>query len=95
MKTYNIYTEILQEIASYNKRISTATANSTDHIKAQQLRDSLFDYEHKGYITWNERKILYPLVDKMVDDIKEVIKLNEDIKQIHKEIEAERRKQSA
>lgn len=95
MKTYNIYTEILQEITNYNKRISTATANHTDHIKAQQLRDRLFDYEHKGYITWNERKMLYPLVDKTVNDIKEVIRLNEDIKQIHKEIEAERRKQSA
>ena len=92
MKTYNIYTEILQDIASYNKRVSTATATNTDHIQAQQLRDRLFDYERKGYITWNERKMLYPLVDKLIQDIKDIIRLNADIRQITKEIEAERKK---
>ena len=90
MKTYNIYTEILQDIASYNKRVSTATATNTDHVRAQQLRDRLFKYEHEGYITWTERKLLYPIMEKLIQDIKDVIRLNEDIRQISKDIRAER-----
>ncbi len=90
----SVYTETLKELARYSKRIDDAKANDTDFVELQKLRDRIIEWEHHGYYNSNKRKQLWNICNDLVDECREVIRLNESVRQIDREIRRERRKQA-
>lgn len=90
----SIYTETLKELAKYSKRFDDAKANENDFAELQKLRDQIILREHQGYYDSRKRKMLWNICDDLVNECREIIRIKESIRQIHREIARERRKEA-
>lgn len=88
----NIFTEKLQELTRISAKISRATFNGSDLVNLQKLQASIDNLYSDGCIKYRHKKILWNLTELLLDEGREVIRLNESVKQIEKEIRNAERK---
>lgn len=91
----SIYTECLQRLAKYSAKIDNAKVTENDFIELQRIREEIAGDYNREYFCLRDRNILYGITEKLIDDCKEVIRINSAIQEIEKEIRKQRRKEAA
>ena len=86
----SIYTSKLQEIARYSAKIDNATVKESDFVAMQKLSDSIIDGYNKGYFSLRQRGVLRSAVEMLIDDCRDVLRVNAEVKRISAEIRKER-----
>ena len=86
----SIYTERLKEIANFSGKIDRATVKESDFVVLQQLSAKICeDYNH-GYYTMRQRSVLRSAVDMLIDDCRDVLRVNAEVKEIERSIRKQR-----
>lgn len=91
----SLYTESLQQFAKYSKKIDNAAVTEKDLLELQRIKEEIAGDYNKEYFSLRDRNILHAITEKLIDDCKEVIRVNYAIKEIEKEIRKQRRKEAA
>lgn len=91
----SLYTENLQILVNYSKRIDKATANKNDLEALENLKTAFIKQSEAGYFNREKCEILTTIANAHIDEVREVIAINEAIKATTKRINAERRKEAA
>lgn len=91
----SLFTENLQILTNYSKRIDKATANKKDLEELEKAAEVFERQTNAGYYTREKCEILKTIAAAHVEEVREVIALNEAIKATTKEINASRRKEAA
>lgn len=91
----SLFTENMQLLTSYSKKIDKATATEKD---AEALKNLIVTFENQktaGYYNGDKCEILTTIAAAELDEVREVIALNAAIKETSREITAARRKEAA
>lgn len=91
----SLFTENMQLLTSYSKKIDKATATEKD---AEALKNLIFTFENQAksrYFDEKHRDILTTIAAAELEEVREVIALNAAIKETSREINAARRREAA
>lgn len=94
MKGTSIFTDYLQELYRISVKIDRATATEADLVQLQQIQVKITNGYNKGYFSLEKRQALRRAAEILLDECREVIRINAEVKAIEKEIRAERRKEA-
>lgn len=81
---YSIFTELFYELASYSKKIDTASASRKHLIELQKLSQEVKKCYDIGYFDFNKYMLLNRICNELKADMRENIRLKEAIKSIEK-----------
>ena len=90
----SLYTENLQILTNLSKKIDKATANKNDLEALENLKAAFIKQSNAGYYNRKKCEILTTIAAAELDEVREVIAVNKEIKKIEKEINAARRKEA-
>ena len=90
----SLFTENLQILTNMSKKIDKTTANTKDLATVESLIKIFIEQSEAGYYNEVERNILIYTAQHEADEIREIIRINADIKKISKEIDKARRKEA-
>lgn len=91
----SLFTENLQILTNYSKRIDKATASKKDLAALEALKADFLRQSETGYYNQKHRDILTAIASAELDEMREIIAINEEVKQISREISADRRRETA
>lgn len=94
MKNVSIFTDYLQELYRISAKIDRATAADAELVQIQQIQARIENGYTRGYFSLEKRQALRRTAEILLDECREVIRLNAAVKEIEKEIRAERRKEA-
>lgn len=94
MKNASIFTDYLQELYRISAKIDRATATDADLVQLQQIQERITAGYNRGYFSLEKRQALRRTAEILLDECREVITINAEVKAIEKEIRAERRKEA-
>lgn len=92
MKVYGIFTQIMSELLRYSKKNDTAKATFTDFANMQNLEQRIHTCYDNNYCTYSEYRVLIDTCTQIKTTMREVIRLNHEVKAIEKHIRKSRRK---
>ena len=92
MKTYSIFTELLNELLRYSRKNDTAVSNFSDLVAVQNLEDRITRCYNSNYYSHNEYRILIDLCYEIKTSMREVIRYNQQIKAFRKQSRKNNRK---
>lgn len=86
----SIYTETLKELAKWSGKIDNAKILEKDFVVLQKEREKIMEYYNMGYFNMRQRNILRGIADQLVDDARDVLRVNESVKRLSEEIRKQR-----
>ena len=89
----SIFSENLQKLTRAAGKISRATIKENDFVDLQKLRDKIQDQYATGRINAKEKQILRNTAEYLIDEARETLRVNAEIKRIGQEISKARRKE--
>lgn len=93
MSSYTVsrYTDKLRELSDFSARIDRAIVDENDFLHIQRVRDKI-EFDHAaGDYTEKQYRHLINIAFYLVDECRDVLRLNERIKEIEREITKQRR----
>lgn len=90
----SLFTENLQILVNYSKKIDKATANNKTLEELERMQADFTRQAGAGYYTRQKCEILQTIAAAELDEVREVIAINKEVKKIEKEINAARRKEA-
>lgn len=91
----SLFTENLQVLVKYSKKIDRATATAADLANLETLKADFLRQKEAGYFNEKHREILTNIAAAELDEMREVISINEEVKEIGRQITADRRREAA
>lgn len=86
----SIYTETLKELAKWSGKIDNAMITENDFVVLQRKREQITEQYNRGYFNMKQRNILRGIAEQLVDDARDVLRVNEEVKAIEREIRKQR-----
>lgn len=86
----SIYTETLKELAKWSGKIDNAKITENEFVALQRKRDQITEQYNHGYFNMKQRNILRGIAEQLVDDARDVLRVNEEVKAIEREIRKQR-----
>ena len=87
----SIFSEDLQKLTRSAGKISRATIKENDFTDLQKLRDKIQDQYTIGYINQKEYRILQNTAAYLIDEARETLRVNAELKRISRQINQARR----
>lgn len=91
MKVYSVFTQLLDELTRYSKKNDNASVNLKDLSKINDLEMRITTYYNNGYYTYPEYRILNDLCMQVKNTMRGVIKTNNQVKALERDIRKSRR----
>lgn len=91
MKVYSVFTQLLDELTRYSKKNDNASVNLKDLSKINDLEMKIITYYNNGYYTYPEYRILNDLCMQVKNTMRGVIKTNNQVKALERDIRKSRR----
>lgn len=92
MKNYSLFTENMNILTKYSRKIDTATANYKDLKAVKDLQENIFNQYKAGYFNRVKYELLESIAREIEKEIENIIELNHKIKEIERQITADRRR---
>ena len=90
MKVLSVFTQLLNELTRYSKKNDMATSNLKDLAKLNDLEVRITKCYNNNYYTFPEYRVLNDLCTQIKSDMKEVIRINNQVRAIEKDIRKNR-----
>lgn len=91
----SLFTENLQILVNYSKKIDKATANNKTLEELERMQADFTRQASAGYYNREKCEILTTIANAHIDEVREVIALNAAIRETSHEINAARRREAA
>lgn len=91
MKVYGVFTQLLDELVRYSKKNDTAKATIKDFSNLQKLEDKINNCYSRNYYTYGEYRILIDTCIQVKSTMREVIRVNNEVKSLGRQIRLNRR----
>lgn len=91
MKVYSVFTQLLDELTRYSKKNDNATSNLKDLSKVNDLEARIIRCYNNNYYSFSEYRILNDLCTQIKCQMREVIRVNNQVRAIGKDIRKSRR----
>ena len=92
MKVYSVFTQLLNELLRYSKKNDAATVKLSDFADIQALEEKIKNYYDRNYYSYGEYRILHDLCTQVKATMREVIRVNNEVKSLEKNIRKARLK---
>ena len=92
MRVYSIYTQLLDELLKYSKKNDTASVKFKDLAALQDLEEKINNLYSRNYYSFAEYRILIDLCAQTKTTMREVIRVNNEVKALEKTIKKSRLK---
>ena len=86
----SIYTETLKELAKWSAKIDNAKITENDFVVLQRQRERITELHNRGYFNMKQRNILRGIAEQLVDDARDVLRVNQEVKATEREIKKQR-----
>lgn len=90
MKVYSIFTQILNQLSKYSKKNDSATSTLKDLSKVNELEKQIIRCYNNNYFSFAEYRILNDLCSQIKNTMREVIRVNNQVKAIERNIKKTR-----
>lgn len=92
MRVYSVFTQLMEELTRYSKKNDTATSNLKDLSKLNDLEQQIERCYKNGYYSFSEYRLLNELCAQIKLTMRNVIRINNQIKATTRNIKETRRK---
>ena len=86
----SIYTETLKELAKWSAKIDNAKITENDFVVLQRQRDHITELYNCNRLNMKQRNNLRGIAEQLVDDARDVLRVNQEVKAIEREIKKQR-----
>ena len=90
MKVYSVFTQLLNQVTKFSKENDAATSTLKDLSQINDLEHRIITYYNNGYCTYSEYRILNDLCVQVKSTMREVIKVNNQVKALERDIRKNR-----
>jgi hypothetical protein len=92
MKAQSVFTYLLNELLKYSKRNDAAASNYTDLVNIQKLEQKIIAFNNNNCLNFAQYKVLYNTCTQIKTEMREVIRINQEVKAIERQLRRSRRK---
>ena len=92
MKTYSVFTQLLTELNRFSKKNDNATVNYSDLVNINKVENRIITCYQSNCYSHNEYRILIDLCYQLKSDMREVVRINQEVKAIERKITRDRLK---
>lgn len=90
MKVYSIFTQLLNQLTKYSKKNDAAVSTLKDLSQINDLEQKIAACYNNGYYSYPEYRILNDLCVQIKGTMREVIRVNNQVKALEKGIRKNR-----